>query len=396
MMLQIQQETSVDIIAFFEQSPSMAISYRLSLVQRKRDDYALLERELTNIWQAVQWCYQYRDWSTLIAFRDMLQHFLSQRGHWDIYLTLNSWACNAAEVLGDVGNATRWTHDQADLLQQQGNYYAAEQLYRKCEKKYTEQELFVPALKSRHMRALAIRAQGRYAEAMNICMSVIAEARQRKLDDWLAHPFYVQALLARDLRQFRYAEQLIQESLARLSAEHDKTMIVQCYHFLGDIALRKNDLVHAHLFLEQALQKGKQSGSVRRIASTQRLLGNLARQNQQYEEALTWYDNALASLERIGDFPERARTLLERGKLKAQQHDMMGALLDLRSALSLYRTVGHKQGIPFASLQLSRVLFCQWQWGEAFVVIVSMLAISVPLLYQYLLLFFFRHRIKSM
>jgi hypothetical protein len=59
------------------------------------------------------------------------------------------------------------------------------------------------AMKSRHMRSLAVRAQRRLNEARQLCESTICESLKLGQHRWLAHPFYVLALLARDWRHFQ-------------------------------------------------------------------------------------------------------------------------------------------------------------------------------------------------
>src|SRR5947209_8832579 len=73
------------------------------------------------------------------------------------------------------------------------------------------------AMKSRHMRSLAVRGQGRFIEARQLCESTIREAHELGQDQWLAHPFYVLALLARDRGNFQEAVRWIRESLVRLT-----------------------------------------------------------------------------------------------------------------------------------------------------------------------------------
>ena len=62
------------------------------------------------------------------------------------------------------------------------------------------------ALRSRHMRSMVVRARGHLEQAENLCKSVIANAEQLELFQWLAHPYYVRALIARDRGKYDRAE----------------------------------------------------------------------------------------------------------------------------------------------------------------------------------------------
>src|SRR6266702_3940517 len=51
------------------------------------------------------------------------------------------------------------------------------------------------------------------------------------------------------------------------------------------------------------------------MATTQRLLGDLARSERNYEEARQWYSEALAIANQLGDQPEMGRLFLAQAKL---------------------------------------------------------------------------------
>src|SRR5947209_13250604 len=121
-------DTQLENVTFFHQASDKAIAYRLAFAQRERQNHDLLEREMPNLWEAVRQSYQQQAWERVSAFRDALQAFLDLRGYWAQSLTLNEWACEAAQAQGDIINAVRWKHDRADILHQRGDYSEADQL----------------------------------------------------------------------------------------------------------------------------------------------------------------------------------------------------------------------------------------------------------------------------
>jgi len=319
---------------------------------------------MPNLWEAVRQSYQHQDWERVAAFRDALQLFLDLRGYWAQSVALNEWAYEAAQALGDAVNAVRWTHDRADILHQRGEYREAEQLYQACEKAYLTQGENAMALKSRHKRSLVVRAQGRIKEAELLCQTIISEARELGLDQWVAHPLYVLALLTRDQGNLRQAEQCIAESL-RVVDPSEIELIAHDDHFLGELAFLRGDLAQARTHLEKSLKLSQQIGIMRRIAATQRLLGDVARVEGCDEEAGQLYDEALGTVTRLGDRPVLARLLLSKAKLLILRKQTHEATMLLRGAISIYQEIGDARSVGGISLLLLRLYLLRGQWWRA-------------------------------
>jgi tetratricopeptide (TPR) repeat protein len=309
------QETQFELVVFFQQVVDKAITTRLTFAQRESNNYRALEYELPNLWEVAQKSHQRKAWKIVLSFQDALRPFLDRRGYWSRSLILNDWAIEAAQALADEISVVRFTHDRADILHQQGKYHEAERLYQRCEAGYRTLGEHTMAIKSRHMGSLAIRAQGRFIEAKQLCESTIREAHELGQDQWLAHPFYVRALLARDREDFQEAVQWIRESLVRLTGTEEVAMLAQCHHFLGEVAFLQGDLIEAQAELESSLWMSQQIGSLRRVATTKRLLGDLACVEGNYELAGQRYDEALEIASRLGDQPETGRLFIAQAEL---------------------------------------------------------------------------------
>jgi tetratricopeptide (TPR) repeat protein len=359
------QETQFELVVFFQQVVDKAITTRLTFAQRESNNYRALEYELPNLWEVAQKSHQRKAWKIVLSFQDALRPFLDRRGYWSRSLILNDWAIEAAQALADEISVVRFTHDRADILHQQGKYHEAERLYQRCEAGYRTLGEHTMAIKSRHMRSLAIRAQGQFIEAKQLCESTIREAHELVQDQWLAHPFYVRALLARDREDFQEAVQWIRESLVRLTGTEEVAMLAQCHHFLGEVAFLQGDLIEAQAELESSLWMSQQIGSLRRVATTKRLLGDLARVEGNYELAGQRYDEALEIASRLGDQPETGRLFIAQAELMINLKQPQYAILLLSGALATYKEIGHAKGAAKAALPLLRLYLCQGQVWQA-------------------------------
>ena len=359
------RDRQFELVIFFQRVMDKAISTRLAFAQRECDNYQTLEDELPNLWEVVQTSYQRKAWKVVLSFQDALRPFLDQRGYWPHSLMLNGWAIEAAQALSDEISVVRCTHEQADILHQQGYYHEAERLYQRCEVDYRKLGECTMAIKSRHMRSLAVRGQGRFIEAKQLCESTIREAHELSQDQWLAHPFYVLALLARDRGNFQEAVQWIRESLVRLTDSGEVAMLAQCHHFLGGVAFLQSDLPEARTELETSLQMGRQIGSLRRVAITKRLLGDMARDEGNYELARQIYNEALEITNRLGDQPETGRLFIARGLLMIKLKQPDNAILLLSGAVATYKEIGHAKGVAKAAFLLFRLYLSQGQGWQA-------------------------------
>ncbi len=323
------------------------------MAQKETGNHDKLERQLPNLWEAVRQSYRLQAWTALLAFHEALQPVLDLRGYWKQSILLNEWACEGADALGDRLNAIRWTHDRADMLHKQGHYAEAERVYQTCEQAYWAMGEYEPALKSRHMRSLVLRAQGRSLEARRLCETTLVEARQLGLMTWIAHPLYVKGFLLRDQGAIEQAERCIEQSLALLTTQpepNEDAMIAQCHHFLGETALRRGDLEKARTHLLTSLRLSQRGGVIRRVAATQRTLGDLERHERHFEKAERLYSEAFTSATRLGDRPELAKLQLARAQMLMQQHQTTEAILGLKAARALFQEIGDARGMVGSSL----------------------------------------------
>ena len=366
-------DRQIENISFFQQALDKAITYRLSFAQREIHNHQALEREMPNLWEAVRQCYRQKAWERVSAFCDALQPFLDLHGYWPQSLLLNEWAREAAQVRGDDMNAARLIHDRADILNQQGHYKEAEQLYLQSEELYQSRGLHEWALKSRHMRSMVVRAQGRTAEAQHLCQTTVDEARKLGLTQWLAHPLYVLALFARDQGNVQQAEALMEESRSRLEDTGEDAMIAQCHNFLAQTALQQRKLAQARIHLETSLTLVQQVGIKRLEMTTRRLLGDLAMAEGHCEEAERIYRENLIMFDtdQLDDDPGKAQMLFSRARLMIQMQKRQDAIPMLEASLAIFKRVGNTRRIMGVSLLLIKFYVRQHHWHKAPLLILS-------------------------
>ena len=356
---------------FYEQAPIIAVEHRLLLLQQQMRNYEFLEQDLETIWQAIERCHLQKDWEQLTAFREALQPFLDLRGFWKHSLTLNKWAEEAAEALGDIVNQARWIHDKADILNQQGHYKEAEQFYLQSEELYQSHGLNEWALKSRHMRSMVVRAQGRTAEAQHLCQATVGEARKLGLVQWLAHPLYILALFARDQGNVQQAEAFMKESLVRLEGTGEDAMIAQCHNFLAETALQQRKLAQARMHLATSLTLIQRVGIKRLEMTTRRLLGDLALAEGRDEEAEQIYRESMIifDTDQLDDNAGKAQVLFSRGRLMIHMQRLQDAMPMLEASLALFKAAGNTRRIVGVSLLLIKVYIRQHHWRQALLLI---------------------------
>jgi tetratricopeptide (TPR) repeat protein len=339
----------------FLQTGKRYADYFLRYAKGHQRDWQELKAEHANLFLTAKYYRDACEYVSLLALREVLQTYLDLQGHWNHSLVLNEWTISLAQVQADWINAARFTHDRADMLNQKGDYREAEKLYQSSEEDFLRLGQEESALKSRHMRSMVVRAQGRLDEAQALCEATIDRGQELGLSHWLPHPLYVRALLARDRGDYLRAKKWIDEGLCNLDVNEEPAMVAQCHHFLGELALLQGQRANARSHLETSLRLSQQVGILRRVAATQRLLGDLAQAENQFEEAEKFYRDSLALASKLSDRPQEARTLVSYALMLAPRGRSQEAIGELQRARAIYQMVNDPRGFVGASLSSARI-----------------------------------------
>lgn len=331
----------------------LAAAAHLGLLADLEDILDYHDDDLINVSGLIAAAHRQQDGELLMEFQRRLQAMLDLRGYWALAVQLNEWACEAALNAGNRVDWAGWTHHRGDIFHQRGQYPRALEAYHLSEGTYLELGRVLQALKSRHQRAMVLRAMGQYRQAWLLCEDTIHQARTLDEPSWIANPYYLRALLARDRGDYPLAEATILESLRLFQAAGNESLAAHCQHFYGELLLlRGRDLTRAGDILRESLATSRRLSIVRRVAATERLLGDLERLSGNLEQAAEYYHRALETCEAIGDRPQKARALFGQALLAYRRADPQTGYGLLRSAASLYDEIGDPRGLAGACLLL--------------------------------------------
>ena len=330
--------------------------YFLKYANSYRIDWAKLAIEYPNLLTAIQYYQEAKEHENLLILSDILHTHLNLQGYWRDGMMISEWSITAAIEIRNISSVARYQHYKANILNQIGEYYQAEQLYQTSEDTYLSLGEREKALESRQMRAMVVRAQGHLSTAKRLNESTIKEAKQLGMTQWLGHPLYVQALMMRDQGDFRRAEAFVEESLNLLADGDEIMMISQCYYFLGELALLQKNLSRAYKLLQISLQMSRKVNNIRGIAMAQKLLGDVLRTKGKNTKALELYSEAYSTIVQLGDRHQQARLLLSKMQLSTMSGNRQEAIKLAEKAVIIYQDIGDPRG-EAASLFLITVLY---------------------------------------
>jgi tetratricopeptide (TPR) repeat protein len=107
--------------------------------------------------------------------------------------------------------------------------------------------------------------------------------------------------------------------------------------------------------VEESLRLSQAVGVLRRVAATQRLLGDIARTEGNYAEAEKLYREAFEVAAQLRDQPQQARVLLSRAQLLVSLNLKQEAMVLFQNALAIYQKIGDPRGETTASLLLTQL-----------------------------------------
>jgi tetratricopeptide (TPR) repeat protein len=318
---------------------------RLSCLKDELQAGPLLEDVLVDALSICERVYRLQADELVLAYQDALYHYLDLGGYWDIAQALNTWAQAVAQRQGDHNLRARLMHDQADLLNQRGFYGQAVPIYFESQKIFAAIGNTLSELKSMHQRSMALRALGKRQEASELNTHVIEQAQDLDYADWLGHPLYTRALLERDQRRFTEAESTIRAALENFRTTNNSIMEAHCLHFLGELYLiLSHDPETILQLLNTSLTISEQHKIIRRVAATERLIGDVKRVYGDHQSALLHYEAAEKICEQTGDLIQLTRINLSLARIKVAQSDRETAENLFLKTRQLYRDMDDPRG----------------------------------------------------
>ena len=179
-----------------------------------------------------------------------------------------------------------------------------------------------------HMLANTWVNQGRFRDAEQICQETLDITRDHRV--FLALGWAEQLLGKVDTALEHYQQAL------RLCAPEDEREKAAIIHNTAYIYAQQEQVEQALTLYQQALDIEERIGDARGKAVTLQHMADIYAQQGQVEQALTPYQQALDLTERIGDVESKAAMLTGMGYLLAMQGDVVRGMDCLRASLVLW------------------------------------------------------------
>jgi tetratricopeptide (TPR) repeat protein len=148
----------------------------------------------------------------------------------------------------------------------------------------------------------------------------------------------------------------IEANLALARQNGDAATEAECLLVLGDIAKESEEYDLAQGLYGQAWAAYKKAGDIQNQAHSLKRLGDLFAQQEESIEAHLMYDQALSLYRSVSDHQGEAQTLCAKGDSHVHLFQTEEAQPYYRAALSLFRSIGDRVGEADAAYGLSEAL----------------------------------------
>jgi tetratricopeptide (TPR) repeat protein len=152
---------------------------------------------------------------------------------------------------------------------------------------------------------------------------------------------------------------------AQPESETRRRRLAFTYHHLGVVAQMRGELDRAESWYRQALAVSEQLGDRLETAGTYHQLGMIARRRGELDHAESWHRHALAVLEQLGDRPHMAGTYHELGTVAQFRGELGQAEGWYRQALVIFEQLGDRPKMALTSHQLGMIAELSGELGQA-------------------------------
>ena len=314
------QEKLADDQAPYHRAAAYYARFALDHRQVEREHLAALDRELTNILAAMDWCQEHEQWEMVTAFARLLDDYLDVRGLWTELLERALLGAEAAGKASDRRERAACLHSAGIANQKRGDYREAKRLYQETLAIAEELGDRSGIAASKHQLGMIAQDTGDYQEARRLYQESLAIAEELGDRSGIARSKGQLGTIAQLSGDCQEARRLYQESLAIAEELGDRSGIAISKHQLGRIAQLSGDYQEARRFYQESLAMKQELGNKHGIAISKGALGSLAEATGDVAAAKQLYEQALAILEQIGaPEAETARQSLERLAKRGQR-----------------------------------------------------------------------------
>jgi predicted ATPase/class 3 adenylate cyclase len=153
------------------------------------------------------------------------------------------------------------------------------------------------------------------------------------------------AYLAYVQQDYDHANKLLELILSKVDAQEHSSEIAEAMNLQGLVALDRGERVRAKQLFEQCVERRRELGEKRGLATALLNLGNAIDDN---ERAIVYLDESVQLLRDIGDINASARALTTLGLFTQSVGKLTEAASSFERSLSLHRMIGDNRGIAMA------------------------------------------------
>lgn len=279
------------------------VSYLVAFVESHKTDYTSLEREMNNIFAALETAHELGLHAETVRGFNALAHFLRTRGFHEQEFHYVDYAYQAAMALRDPAEMVKMLLHKADLLAKQADYKQAEALLQE---------------------GVALARQARHDESLGLLLTSLG---------WVTL----------EQGSYQQAETYLQESLTLIRRSGRSNHLCAVLTTLGWVTLQQGHYQQATLYGEEALTLARQLGRAGRICLVLTLLGYLAYLQGNDARVIATSQEVLQLARPIGQREHVSIALQGLGLVAREQHDTAKAQEYFLEGMDLVRQIGHRE-----------------------------------------------------
>ncbi len=405
MLTPLQETTRIHYINHFL---NLIMQHRLP----SRENYDVLDTELPNILNAIDYAYEDKQWEKVNQFMWALTvtdsghpGYLWMRGYWQELQVRFRQAIEAARAAGNESNANAFIANLAALQFEMGDLEAAWQQYLDLLSSFKNQSdqralaviysqlgriayehgnlseahrLHQQSLKidkmlnnlpgvadSMQNLGLIAQSKGDYAKTRRLYQSSLKISEQLGDQVAIARALNNLGSLAQHQGNYNQAQELYQRALELYKVLGDQVNTANVLHQLGMLTQEMRDLDKAYDYYRDSLEISERLGNKLTVASTLHQLGMLAQEKGEYERANQLYQESLKIKEELGYKAGLAVTIYQLGVMSQMRGNYSEAQELYQRALTMHQEIGDRVGIARVSSQIANMNALMGNWLEA-------------------------------
>lgn len=295
-------------------------AYYLTSLQSDKLTYDSIDENYGNIIEIISWTFKNSLFKEVIEFGKVIVDFLLFKGYWHDGSKILRNTVFACQQLGDTQTEFVIRLKLSELAREQADYDQAQEQYKACESFFEQsgQKLQLASV-FRELGELT-RVRRNYYQARKLHQKSLDLNRELGNKKGEAQSLHDLGLIERILGNYKQAIQLLEDSLAIHKYLGAMVGISYNYLELGIIARIQKDK-KAIRFLRISCSEFEKFGDKRGLAYVFRELGEIAVDNNNYDEADKFHHKSLQLRQELGDQRGKAISLYRLGRLNQLQEN---------------------------------------------------------------------------